>query len=54
MKKDGILDQRILNDYCNFVGISVKEFWRIADKWYNPKLFKQDRYGVWEKQFSIK
>lgn len=53
-EKDHKLDQKVLDDYCNFIGISIKEFWEIADKWYNKDLFEQDRYGVWERKFSIK
>ncbi len=52
-EKDHILDQRILDDYCRFVGITVSEFWKIADKWYNQDLFEQDRFGVWHEKFSL-
>jgi len=38
-KYDKHLDQCILDDYCNFIGITHKEFWEIADKWYNPITF---------------
>jgi len=53
-QKDGVLDQRILEDYCNFVGISKKEFWQIADRWYNTELFEQDKTGVWKPKFEVK
>ena len=53
-EKDYKLDQKILDDYCNFIGISIKEFWEIADKWYNRDLFEQDKYGVWKKKFELK
>lgn len=52
-ERDHILDQKILDDFCNFVGITVKEFWRIADKWYNENLFEQDKFGVWHKKFTL-
>lgn len=52
-EKDHKLDQKILDDYCNFVGITVKEFWGIADVWYNKDLFEQDRFGVWYKKFKL-
>ncbi len=52
-EKDHKLDQRILDDYCVFVGISIKEFWVLADKWYNPDLFYQDKFGVWHKKFVV-
>lgn len=53
-EKDAILDQRILDDFCSFVGITIKEFWAITDKWYNTDLFIQDDFGVWKKTFHIK
>ena len=52
-ERDYKLDQRILEDYCNFVGITVKHFWELADKWYNRDLFEQDRFGVWKQKFTI-
>lgn len=52
-KYDKHLDQRILDDYCNFIGITHKEFWEIADKWYNPDLFHKDRWGVWKEKFDL-
>lgn len=52
-EKDSILDQRILDDYCAFVGITIKEFWEIADKWYNKDLFEQDKFGVWAQKFVV-
>lgn len=53
-ERDHKLDQKILDDYCDFVGITIKEFWVLADKWYNTDLFEQDRFGVWNKKFKIK
>ncbi|MFJ7732317.1 N-acetyl sugar amidotransferase [Lysinibacillus sp. NPDC097231] len=52
-EKDHKLDQKILDDYCDFVGITIKEFWEIADKWYNHNLFEQNEFGVWNKKFNI-
>ena len=31
-KRDANLDQKILDDFTSFVGISTKDFWKIADK----------------------
>ena len=52
-ERDHKLDQKVLNDYCDFVGITVKEFWNIADRWYNEALFEQDAFGVWHKKFVV-
>jgi len=53
-KHDKILDQRILDDFLDFIGMSHREFWEIADKWYNPDLFEKDRSGVWREKFELK
>lgn len=53
-EKDHKLDQKILEDYCDFTGITIKEFWLLADKWYNQNLFEQDEFGIWHKKFILK
>lgn len=53
-KKDHILDQRIVEDFISFTGISYKEFWSIVDKWYNQDLFEKGRDGIWKKKFCLK
>ncbi len=53
-KYDPNLDQKILDDFINFVGLTHREFWEIADKWYNRNLFEQDAYGVWHQTFELK
>ena len=50
---DGKLDQGIVDKFCEFTKISHVEFWRIMDKWYNQKLFEQDRDGVWHPKFKV-
>ena len=52
-KRDQILDQCILEDYLSLIGISKKEFWKIADRWYNTELFEKNRFGVWNEKFEL-
>ncbi len=52
-KLDGVLDQGIVDGFCSFADISVKKFYEILDKWYNPELFEQDQYGLWHKKFEV-
>ena len=33
--------------------MSVSEFYKILDKWYNPELFEQDNHGVWHPKFKV-
>lgn len=45
-KYDGICSDKIIANFCAYVGISNVEFWNIANQWVNQKLFiinKSDR-----------
>ena len=35
-----LLDQGIVDKFCEFTHMSIKEFWQIMDKWYNLELFE--------------
>jgi N-acetyl sugar amidotransferase len=50
---DAKLDQGIVENFCEFIKISPREFWNILDKWYNPEFFEQDREGVWHPKFKV-
>ena len=52
-EKDGLLDQGIVEKFCEFTRMSKREFYEILDKWYNPELFEQDKDLVWHKKFKI-
>lgn len=52
-ERDHVLDQKILDDFCQFTGITIREFWQITDHWYNNMLFEQDRFGVWKPLFEL-
>jgi len=52
-KHDGILDQGVVEKFCNFISMSPNCFWNIMDKWYNTNLFKQDKNGVWTPKFKV-
>ncbi|TBR41258.1 N-acetyl sugar amidotransferase [Marinomonas agarivorans] len=36
---DGLCSDRIIKSYSNYVGITVEEFWSIANKWVNASIF---------------
>lgn len=44
-EKDSKLDNRCVEDFCIFLGISKSKFWQIVEKHYNKKLFYQNEYG---------
>jgi N-acetyl sugar amidotransferase len=46
-KKDHEIDQKMVNDFLDFTGYSIREYTAIMDKWTNKSLFKQDRFGHW-------
>ena len=50
---DGKLDQGVVEKFCDFTHMSIDEFYRILDKWYNTDLFEQDDHGVWHKKFKV-
>jgi len=47
-----MIDQRALDDYCNTLGYSKKEFWDIVDKFWNPELFEKTN-GIWMKKKGV-
>ena len=52
-EKDGKLDQEIVKKFCDFTDLTVVEFWKIMDKWYNHDLFSQDSDGLWHPKFKV-
>lgn len=50
---DKILDQGIVDKFCEFTRMSTREFWKIMDKWYNSEFFEQDKDGVWHEKFEV-
>lgn len=44
---DHQLDQKTVEDFCNFAGYSLREFYSIVDKHYNRELFTQSGPGQW-------
>ena len=52
-KLDKNLDQEVISRFCDFTKMSIPEFWKIMDKWYNRDLFEQDNDGVWHSKFKV-
>ncbi|MFM7796836.1 MAG: N-acetyl sugar amidotransferase [Candidatus Nitrosotenuis sp.] len=50
---DKNLDQGTVEKFCEFTRMSVPEFWKIMDKWYNREFFEQDKDGVWHPKFKV-
>lgn len=44
---DHALDPRCIQDFCEFLGYTVKEFWDIVDNLYNKDIFEKNKLGQW-------
>ncbi len=52
-KYDGRCGDKYILEWCKYIGISISEFWRVADKWVNKKLFTKDEWGRWKPKFRV-
>lgn len=46
-KYDGHCNPDYIKRYCDYIGITVEEFWRVADSFRNPDIWKKVN-GIWE------
>lgn len=46
-ERDHALDPKIIDDFCQFTGMSVNEFYNALDKLYNKDLFKKNEFEQW-------
>jgi len=44
---DHIIDQKALEDFCNTLGYTKKQFWDIVERFWNPDIFEK-KYGIWQ------
>lgn len=52
-KFDGNFDIDILKRFCNFIQISISEFWKITDNYVNKELFERIDEGVYKPKFKV-
>ena len=51
---DAKCDERYIHEVCEYIGITVEEFWRVVDGFVNKKLFRRDpETGKWEPLFKV-
>ncbi|MFT5660482.1 MAG: N-acetyl sugar amidotransferase [Sulfurimonas sp.] len=50
---DGVCSEEIIKDYCMYVGITSIDFWNIANKWTNKKLFNIQKGKRPIKKFKV-
>jgi len=44
---DGHCNPDYIKRYCEYIGITVEEFWKVANSFRNPKIWKKVN-GKWE------
>ncbi len=52
-KYDGNCGPQYLKEFCDYLEITEKEFWSIADKFVNKDLFEKDNSGKWIPKFKV-
>lgn len=50
---DGKCGEKYIKDACEYMGITVEEFWKEVDKWVNKDLFYKDEKGKWLPKFKV-
>lgn len=50
---DGVCSDRIINKFCEFVGISNEEFWEIVNSWVNKDLFSINKGTRPTRKFAV-
>lgn len=52
-KYDGKCSNSYIKEWCRYIGITEEEFWKVADRWVNKKLFRKNKWGCWEPKFTV-
>jgi N-acetyl sugar amidotransferase len=52
-KYDGKCSPKYIASFCDYIGITVKEFWEIVDLGVNRNLFAKDASGQWIPTFEV-
>ena len=53
-KYDGNCDERYIREFCEYIDISMEEFWQVVDRFVNKKLFHKDSAtGEWVPRFKV-
>ena len=52
-KYDGHCSESYIISFCDYIGISVNQFWEQVDKSVNKKLFIKKGIGIYQPKFTI-
>ncbi|WP_308008884.1 N-acetyl sugar amidotransferase [uncultured Fusobacterium sp.] len=50
---DGKCGEKYIKEFCEYIDITLEEFWKVVDKFVNKELFKKDENGKWRPKFKI-
>lgn len=50
---DGKCGEKYIKEFCEYIDITLEEFWKVVDKYVNKELFKKDENGKWRPIFSV-
>lgn len=50
---DGKCGKKYIEEFCEYIDITLEEFWKVVDKYVNKELFKKDENGKWKPIFSV-
>lgn len=50
---DGKCGEKYIKEFCDYIDITVDEFWKVVDKFVNKELFKKDENGKWIPKFKV-
>jgi N-acetyl sugar amidotransferase len=50
---DGNYDPRIVKKFCEYINISIDEFWRVVDRYVDKKLFERVDQGIYQRKFKV-
>ena len=52
-KFDGKCSTEVIEKFCQYIEITIDEFWRVVDSFVNPMLFAKVDQGVYRKKFKV-
>jgi N-acetyl sugar amidotransferase len=52
-KYDGNYDYEIIKQFCQYIGVTIDEFWGVVDRFVNPLLFIKKGTGHYERRFKV-
>lgn len=51
---DGKCGEKYIKEFCDYIEISVEEFWKVTDQFVNKELFEKDKKtGKWSPKFEV-